>query len=158
MKIGARYVRDEGVFMELQGLKDDIDLADERARELQSSHPRALSAGYDRRIGRVVIRLDSRLDIAFSPHDAEGLENASPEQLNPVPISPSGFGIHFPKLDADTYLPAFLEGFLGSKRWRAARMGAAGGKSRSKAKSAAAKRNGSLGGRPGKNIAKTTAA
>src|SRR5271156_449062 len=113
----------------------------------QSSHPRAVSARYDRRIGRVVIRLNSRLDIAFSPRDAEGLEDARPDQLEPIEISPSGFGIHFPKLDADIYLPALLEGFLGSKKWMAARIGESGGKSRSEAKTSAARRNGALGGR-----------
>jgi hypothetical protein len=127
-----------------------IDLANERAQKLQSSHPRAVSARYDRRIGRVVVRLDSRLEIAFSPHDAQGLEDARPEQLEPIEISPSGLGIHFPKLDADLYLPALLDGFLGSRKWTAARMGAAGGRSKSELKAAAAKRNGSRGGRPRK--------
>jgi len=58
----------------------------------------------------VVIRLESKLEIAFSPRDAEGLENAHPDQLEPIEISPSGFGIHFPKLDSDIYLPALLGG------------------------------------------------
>ena len=129
---------------------DQVDLANQRAMEQQSSHPRAVSARYDRRIGRVVIHLDSRLDIAFSPHDAQGLEDARPDQLEPIEISPSGFGIHFPKLDADLYLPALLDGFLGSRKWTAMRMGAVGGRSRSEAKSTAAKRNGILGGRPRK--------
>lgn len=35
-------------------------------------------------------------------------------------ISPSGLGVHFPRLDADLYIPALLEGFLGSRRWIAA--------------------------------------
>ena len=99
---------------------DDFELASQRARKLQASLPKAISAHYDRRIGRIVIRLNSKLDVAFSPRDAEGLEDASPAQLDPIEISPSGFGIHFPKLDADLYLPALLEGFLGSKSgWRA---------------------------------------
>jgi hypothetical protein len=34
-------------------------------------------------------------------------------------ISPSGLGIHFPRLDADLYLPTILEGFLGSRKWMA---------------------------------------
>ncbi len=131
-------------------VENQIALANERAQELLSTHPRAVSARYDRRIGRVVIHLNSKLDIAFSPHDAEGLEGARPDQLEPIEISPSGFGIHFPKLDADLYLPALLEGFLGSRKWMAARMGAEGGRSRSEAKSVAAKKNGSLGGRPRK--------
>ena len=62
-----------------------------------------------------------------------------------------GFGIHLPKVDADIYLPALLMGFLGSRNWMAARLGALGGKSRSAAKRAAAKRNGRRGGRPRKS-------
>lgn len=127
---------------------DRVELANQRARNLQASLPKAVSAHYDRRIGRIVIHLNSKLDLAFSPRDAEGLEDATPAQLDTIEISPSGFGIHFPKLDADLYLPSLLEGLLGSKKWMASRLGAIGGKSRSVAKRTAAKENGRLGGRP----------
>ncbi|HLJ85668.1 MAG TPA: DUF2442 domain-containing protein [Candidatus Angelobacter sp.] len=132
---------------------DDFDLANRRAKDLQNSTPKALSAHYDPKTGRIVIRLSSNLDLSFLPHDAQGLEKAKPEQLDKIEISPSGFGIHFPKVDADLYLPAILEGFLGSKKWTAARLGREGGKSKSKAKRAASKANGKLGGRPRKEIA-----
>ncbi|MGA2352733.1 MAG: DUF2442 domain-containing protein [Terracidiphilus sp.] len=131
-------------------LDEQIKRANRRAVELGASHPRAVGARYDRRIGRIVVQLNSRLDVAFSPQDAEGLENATPAQLEPIEISPSGFGIHFPKLDADIYLPALLEGFLGSKRWMAGRLGATGGRSTSAAKASAARKNGRAGGRPRK--------
>lgn len=133
---------------------DNFEMANRKARKLQASLPRAVSAHYDRRTGRVVIRLNSKLDVSFSPHDVEGLENATPAQLDPIEISPSGFGIHFPKLDADVYLPALLEGFLGSRKWMASRLGATGGRSRSKAKTSAARKNGRLGGRPKKAAAR----
>jgi len=113
--------------------------------------PRAIAARYDRRIGRIVLSLESGLDLSFSPRDAEGLELATVEQLRQIELSPSGQGIHFPALDADLYIPALLEGFLGSRRWMAARMGAMGGKAKSAAKSESARRNGRLGGRPRKN-------
>ena len=131
-------------------LIDNIELASERGKNLQASVPRAISVRYDRREGRIVIRLSSNLYVGFSPRDAQGLEKASPSQLDEIEISPSGFGIHFPKLDADLYLPAILEGFLGSKSWMAARLGQAGGKSRSAAKKLASRRNGRNGGRPKK--------
>jgi hypothetical protein len=130
---------------------DRFELANRKARKLHSSLPRAVSARYDRRIGRVVITLSTNLDVAFSPRDAEGLQNASPAQLDAIEISPSGFGIHFPKLDADIYLPALLEGILGSRKWMAGRLGAQGGKSRSPAKKSAARSNGRRGGRPRKS-------
>jgi hypothetical protein len=130
----------------------EFERANERAREMQASVPRAVAARYDRRLGRVVISLSSKVDVMFSPRDAEGLEKATPAELEPIEISPSGFGIHFPKLDADLYLPALLEGFLGSRKWMAARLGATGGRSRSAAKRKAAKKNGRLGGRPKKKV------
>jgi hypothetical protein len=131
-------------------ISDPFVLAHQRAKGLQASVPKAVAAKYDRATGRIVIRLSSRLDVSFSPRDAQGLQHARPSQLEPIEISPSGFGIHFPKLDADLYLPALLEGFLGSKRWMASRLGQIGGKSRSSAKRAAAKANGKMGGRPRK--------
>jgi len=131
-------------------LDEQIERASRRAEKLEASHPKALSARYDRGSGRIVVHLSSRLDVAFSPGDAEGLEGASPAQLETIEISPSGFGIHFPKLDADLYLPALLEGFLGSRRWMAGRLGATGGRSRSAAKASAARKNGRAGGRPRK--------
>ena len=133
-------------------IDNHFEAANRRAKRLQSSIPRALAAHYDRTSGRIVIRLSSGLDVSFSPRDAQGLEHARPAQLESIEISPSGFGIHFPKLDADLYLPGLLEGFLGSRRWMASRLGQTGGKSRSSAKRAAAKVNGKLGGRPKKVV------
>lgn len=129
---------------------DNFELANRRGERVRAAVPKAVAAQYDRAGGRIVIHLSSRLDVSFSPWDAEGLENAKPSQLDEIEISPSGLGIHFPKLDADLYLPSLLEGFLGSTRWMASRLGRVGGKSRSKAKRAAAKANGRMGGRPKK--------
>jgi len=128
----------------------DFDTANRRARETTNAFPAAVAVRYDRRISRVVITLSSGLDLAFSPHDAEGLEHARPADLLGAQISPSGMGIHFPRIDADLYIPTLLEGFLGSRKWMAAQMGKRGGKSVSAAKSSAARENGKLGGRPRK--------
>jgi hypothetical protein len=129
-------------------LDNTFEVATKRAKELQKALPRAVSARYDSASGRIVIDLSSKLSVSFSPRDAQGLEHAKPSQLEDIEISPSGFGIHFPKLDADLYVPALLEGFLGSKKWMAARLGQIGGASRSRAKKAASRANGRLGGRP----------
>ena len=96
--------------------------------------PHAVSARYDRAHGLVVVDLSSKLSISFSPRDAQGLENAKASELEIIELSPSGFGLHFPKLDADLYVPGLLEGLMGSRKWMAARLGAAGGQSRSRAK------------------------
>lgn len=132
---------------------DQFDSATRKGNKKLAVLPHAIGAHYDRRIGRIVIQLNSNLEIAFSPRDVQGLEDATPAELSAIEISPSGFGIHFPRLDADLYLPALLEGFLGSRKWMASRLGAEGGKSRSAAKAQAAKRNGRRGGRPRKSEA-----
>lgn len=129
---------------------DTFALANRRAAALRQSFPRAISARYDRARRRIVIQLSSHLDISFSPRLAQGLQHATPAKLRDIEITPSGFGIHFPKLDADLYLPALLEGFFGSKQWMASRLGQLGGRSKSRAKRAASQRNGALGGRPPK--------
>jgi uncharacterized protein DUF2442 len=126
--------------------REEFERANRRGTGSRSAM--AVAARYDRRLGRVVIRLNSGLDVAFSPRDAQGLEKATTSQLSEIEISPSGFGIYFPRLDADICLPALLQGFLGSRAWMAAQLGAIGGKTRSAAKLSAARRNGKLGGRP----------
>lgn len=131
--------------------EDIIEKANHRAAAKQSVFPAAVSVRYDRRIARVVITLASGLELAFSPKHAQGLEHAHPADLLDAEITPSGLGVHFPHLDADLYIPALLEGFLGSKRWMS-EIGKKGGSAASKAKSAAARQNGKLGGRPKKEL------
>ncbi|MBC7750500.1 MAG: DUF2442 domain-containing protein [Candidatus Saccharibacteria bacterium] len=132
--------------------KDILDAANQRGAEKKAAFPAVISVRYDRRIGRIVIELASGLELAFSPKQVQGLEHAHVADLLDSEISPSGLGIHFPKLDADIYIPALLEGFLGSKRWMAAENGKLGGASTSQAKAAAARQNGKLGGRPKKYV------
>jgi hypothetical protein len=83
--------------------------------------PIAVAVRYDRRNARVVISLSSGVDVSFPPKLVQGLDTAQPADLTDAQISPSGLGVHFPKLDADLYIPALLEGFLGSRRWVAAK-------------------------------------
>lgn len=132
--------------------KDILDAANQRAIEKKAAFPAVLSVRYDRRIGRIVIELASGLELAFSPKYVQGLEHAHVADLLDSEISPSGLGIHFPKLDADIYIPALLEDFLGSKRWMAVENGKLGGASASQAKAAAARQNDKLGGRPKKMV------
>ena len=133
-------------------LPDAVDINDANARgqKVLANTPTAVAARYDRRVGRVVIALSTGLEIGFKPHDAQGLEAARPAQLADIEISPSGLGLHFPQLDADLYLPALLQGFLGSRQWMAQAMGKVGGKAVTPQKADAARANGRLGGRPRK--------
>ena len=130
--------------------KQEFQQANERMKALRASTPHATSAYYDRKSKNIIVKLSTGIGIFFSPQDAQGLENGTASQLSDIEITPSGFGLLFPQLDADFYVPSLLEGILGSRKWMAARLGAQGGKARTKAKAAAARANGALGGRPRK--------
>ncbi len=125
----------------------DFERAEARARE-EREGGYVLSARYDRRRQRVVVELSTGIEVTFSPASAELLAGASPASLSRIEVSPSGMGLHWPQLDADLYVPALLQGVFGSRSWMAARLGAAGGRSRSEAKTTAARKNGRKGGRP----------
>ena len=125
------------------------EFATAKARgEARMRGPRAESAHYDAGRNRVIVRLTTGVELGFEPRVVEGLHNASADDLKEIEVEAFGLGIHFPKLDADLYVPALLEGVLGSKRWMAAQLGKAGGRARSAAKAAASRENGKRGGRP----------
>jgi len=128
----------------------EIRNAEQAMRSRMAAGPHAVQARHDRRRARVVVSLDNGLELAFPPELAEGLSEASPADLADIEISPTGLGLHWPKLDADLYLPGLLNGVFGSPRWMAGMMGRLGGQVRSDAKAAAARANGRRGGRPRK--------
>lgn len=136
---------------------NEMESARRRGETLLAEAPVAVAAYYDPAWEKVVVKTNRNLILAFAPADAEGLESATPEQLSEIEITPAGLGLHFPRLDADLYVPALLQGVFGSRKWMAARLGEVGGRSKSPAKRAAAKANGALGGRPRK-VAKSRTA
>jgi hypothetical protein len=138
--------------------RDEYETATVKGKRMLATNPHATAARYDRQADRIVVTLNTAIDVSFAPRDAQGLEDASADELAAIEIMPPGFGLHWPKLDADLYVPALLEGMLGSRRCMAARLGAAGGRSRSKAKAAASRENGKLGGRPAKKRGHSAAA
>jgi Protein of unknown function (DUF2442) len=121
--------------------------------QARRSGPHATGAHYDAARDRIVIELSTGIELSFSPKQAQGLETARPDDLAEIQITPSGFGLHFPLLDADLYVPALLEGLLGSAKWMAGQMGRMGGAARTASKTAAARENGKRGGRPRKSAA-----
>jgi hypothetical protein len=123
-----------------------------RAHELKSHVPQATGAAYNLDTGLVCIRLSNGIVIGLPAAQTQGLEAASEKDLAAIRISPSGYGIHFPDLDVDLYLPALMEGIFGTKAWMAER-GRKGGQATTKAKKVAARANGKLGGRPRKTEA-----
>ena len=112
--------------------------------------PHATAARYDRRAAKVIVSLSNGLELGMPVHLAQGLSGASASELADIKISPTGLGLHWPRLDADLYLPALMEGIFGTHRWMARMLGKRGGEATSAAKKAAARANGRRGGRPRK--------
>lgn len=131
----------------------EYEAAVERARVRAETEPHAIAARYDKRLRMVLVALHTGLTVAFHPTDVQGLESATVADLSAIELDADGFGLHFPTLDADVWLPGLLAGHFGSKNWMAARMGRTGGKVRSPAKTAASRANGKRGGRPRKSTA-----
>jgi hypothetical protein len=101
-------------------------------------------------LGKICALSPNALKPAFPPHLADGLDKVRPSDLADNEIMPAGLGLHWPRLDADVYLPALMSGVFGSPRWIAGQMGRKGGSARTAAKAEAARANGQRGGRPGK--------
>ena len=121
-----------------------IDTALERGQTARLHEPRAVAARYDRRSGRIIVKLANGCTFAFPPRLAQGLEAATEEQLAQVEILGAGSGLHWDVLDADLSIPALLAGVFGTKAYLAQQAGRA----TSPAKAAAARANGARGGRP----------
>lgn len=108
----------------------------------------AVSAEYDAHQSRLVVGLSNGVVIMVPVHLLEELAEAGADDLAEIEISPAGLGLHWPRLDADVYVPALMQGVFGTRRWMAAQLGATGGRATSKAKADAARANGRKGGRP----------
>jgi hypothetical protein len=129
--------------------EEDLTKAEQRMTDLRAGG-HAVAARYDRRRSRMIVKLSTGIELAFPTSLAQGLRGASDDALGDIEISPSGLGLHWPRLDADLYVPALIQGILGTRRWMAQELGAKGGRARSLDKAAAARLTGSKGGRPKK--------
>jgi len=132
-------------------LDREIARARERARRIRATYPFAVCASYDVERQRIAIELSNGFAFTFPPSLFEHLGRGTPEQLSHLIIDPSGYGVHWPELDADYDIGGIVQIALGAKKWiNVTELGRLGGKSRSEAKRAAAAANGLKGGRPPK--------
>lgn len=123
-----------------------LDTAIERGKLALETEPRATAARYDRQLDRIFVDLTNGCTFTFPPRIAQGLEQATPDQLAEVEVLGLGFGLHWEAVDVDLSIPGLMAGIFGTKAYMARRAGQA----TSPAKAAAARANGVRGGRPRK--------
>jgi len=110
---------------------------------------RAVSAYYDRDTGRVMMELTSGFVFGFPAKAVPALARASVEQLAAVELSPGGSGLHWDSIDADLSIPGLLLSSI-DRSEKLSELARLAGRSKSRAKAAAARVNGAKGGRPRK--------
>ena len=123
--------------------------ATKRGERRLQKEPRAESAYYDTRHGRVVIELTNGCVFMFPADLAQGLRKASARELKEIEIMAHGVALRWPKLDADFTVAGLVSGIFGTRAWMA-ELGRRGGSVTSEAKATAVRENGRKGGRPRK--------
>lgn len=138
-------------------LDKQIDLAKTAGVEAIKNQPRAKSARYSPSRRQVIVELTNGCSFIFPVDKAQGLAGASNKDLAAVSILGKGMGLHWEKLDADLSIASLVLGIFGSHAWMR-EIARRGGATSTPAKSAAARANGSKGGRPKKSTAAQKAA
>ncbi len=100
--------------------EQDFEAASERGSQALVWGPPAVSARYEGgRVRQVVVELDNDCAFAFPVDQTEGLAGASDDDLSEIELTPTGHGLHWPRLDADVFLPGAMQGVSGSRQWQA---------------------------------------
>jgi hypothetical protein len=93
------------------GISDEeYELANKRAEEMKRTVPSAIGVQLDAS-RYLIISLSTGAELKVPLSAFRELAVAGKAQLIRVEISPSGYGIHFPEIDVDLYVPALLEEF-----------------------------------------------
>lgn len=137
-------------------LNDEIRVALKAGSDAQETEPRAIGARYDKKSERIIVDLKTGISFMFPTELAEGLSDATDEELAPVKVIGEGFALYWESLDVVLSVPDLLIGVFGTKNWMSkiySEIGRKGGKRTSPSKAKASRENGRLGGRPKKSSA-----
>jgi hypothetical protein len=93
----------------------DIAAALERAKNFES-HPRVLSAAYNREADAMIFGLNNGTRFIIPREELEGLETATEAQLSEIEIA-VGLALYWPQVDVEHYFPYLLSRRTGKKPW-----------------------------------------
>lgn len=102
-------------------------------------------------LDRVFLVLATGLELALPTRFATGGGIATVDDLADVAIVNDGLAVCFNRFGTELHLPELLAALPGFSSWAVVEVCRAGGRVTSAAKTAAARQNGRLGGRPRKN-------
>ena len=115
--------------------------ATKAGEEMMKRGPIVVFVAYDPASRTLLLTFADGTSLTTPVDNVQGLAGADDADLAEIEIEAQGLSLHWPKLDADVWVPSLVEGVTGTRAWIAARGGAA----KSEAKAAAAR-----GGRPKK--------
>jgi Protein of unknown function (DUF2442) len=153
LKNGTKYMAFKN-WTNLISEKDlDVQIAKAKAtsKRADETEPRATSVRFDQSSGLIVVALKNGAFFSFPPKLLQGLEEATPEELNDVWLDVSGSSVHWERLDADFEIVGLVAGIFGTKSWMS-ELGRKGGQSTSPTKAESSRNNGKKGGRPKKAL------
>ena len=129
---------------------EDFAAANARGRKRLRTASHAVAARYDGERDRIVVELSTGAEVAFPPHDAQGLETAKPEDLADIAIDPPRHRVALAQARRGSLpagaagRPARLQGLgrvpHGAGRRQGAHPRQAGGRARQRPPSAAGRR------------------
>ena len=88
----------------------------EATMEAKRAAGHAMAARYDAAAERLIVTIHNGVELAIPVHLVEELAGADPADLAEIEISPAGLGLHWPRIDADVYVPGLLAGAFGSRK------------------------------------------
>jgi len=91
--------------------------ATKRGEKALREEPRATAVRYDKKQKRVIIDLNTGATYIFPPRLAQGLSEATDEELADVKILGHGFVLEWTKLDEHFSIKGLLAGVFGNKVW-----------------------------------------
>ena len=111
------------------------------------TEPRAVEAKYLPVSRHLRIRLTNGASLSLPVSVIPELQTASRQQVSDIEILPGGDGLHWEALDFTISVPGLVASLFSPTTWMS-ELGRLGGTRSTAAKAAAARRNGTRGGRP----------